>query len=109
MDNNDSGNGSSPNNNMQGANESGALIPADQQPANLNPGLMVDRSEDDGFVVINQALNQVISGAENEAGADAHKPEFGPNASKILAPMVQDISRSTGQGPAIPQNFDTHV
>ena len=53
MDNNDSGNGSSPNNNMQGANESGALIPGDQQPANLNPGLMVDRSEDDGFVVIN--------------------------------------------------------
>ncbi len=65
MDNQNSGNGSSPNNNMQGLVEN-----VDQQaevPANLNPGAMVDASQDDGFVVISNALNQINSGEANNA------------------------------------------
>ncbi len=69
---------------------------------------MVDASQDDGFVVISNALNQINSGEANNA-VEEGKPEFGPNASKILAPMVQDISKNTALSAAIPQNFDTHV
>lgn len=36
------------------------------------------------------------------------KPEFGPSASKMLAPMIQDIQR-TAVANTVPQNFDTHV
>lgn len=38
------------------------------------------------------------------------KPEFGPSASKLLAPMIAGIQRTGNAGEApSPQNFDTHV
>lgn len=61
---------SSVNVNMQGQPRLGAL--ADEQ------------IQEDGFIMLSNQINQGISGQ----GDGAHKPEFGPQASKILAPMV---------------------
>jgi hypothetical protein len=73
----------------------------------------------DGFVMLdNQDVNQVISGDPQEIGeadgadqvAESTKPQFGPLASKILAPSILGINKSAGQNQMIiPQNFDTHV
>ena len=95
--NNDSGEGAQPNENMAGQQPV-----ADPLSAHMN-----EQVNDDGFVMIpNQQVNQGNSGA---AGAMA-KPEFGPSASKLLAPMIAGIQRTGNASEApSPQNFDTHV
>ena len=96
--NNDSGEGAQPNENMAG-----------QQPvADLQSAHMNEQVNDDGFVMIpNQQVNQGNSGA---AGAMTKTVEFGPSASKLLAPMIAGIQRTGNASEALsPQNFDTHV
>ena len=68
---------------------------------------MNEQVNEDGYVMIpNQQVNQGNSGA----GAALAKPEFGPSASKLLAPMIAGIQRTgaANEAPSL-QNFDTHV
>ena len=88
----------------------------DDQP---DLGAQAQMQEQDGFIMINNPPGQVNqgsnnSGAENVGGANAGvKPEFGPMASKILAPSIGGAvthpSAGANAGTMVPQNFNTHV
>lgn len=67
----------------------------------------IGQSSDD---FVNQQVNQNISDNQVGEAVNGVKPEFGPMASKILAPSVTGIHRTPAASQsAIPQNFDTHV
>lgn len=73
---------------------------AEPRPAHLN-----EQVNEDGYVMIPNQINQGNSGPGGVA-----KPEFGPSASKLLAPMIAGIQRTGAATEApTPQNFDTHV
>ena len=98
-----------PPNNMQRQDE-GAV---EQPPASGNPANsadMSDRSGEDGFVHINNQHAPPNNNPLAPGGMDdLAKPQFGPQAAQILAPMSQAIQRANTQGLNVPQNFDTHV
>ena len=85
---------------------------AGQQPADpLLSAHMNEQVNEDGYVMIpNQGVVGVNQGnSGNPAGALA-KPEFGPSASKLLAPLISGIQRTANTiDTHTPQNFDTHV
>ena len=98
QNNNDNGEGAQANNeNMAG-----------QQPADPLSAHMSEQVNEDGYVMIpNQGV--VNQGNSGNPGALA-KPEFGPSASKLLAPLISGIQRTANTTDAqTPQNFDTHV
>ena len=96
---NDSGEGALPSNeNMAGQADQPAI--ADPSSANMS-----EQVNEDGYVMIPN--NQVNQG--NSGGA-MNKPEFGPSASKLLAPMIAGIQRTGASSETpTPQNFETHV
>lgn len=93
---NDSGEGAQPNNDMAGQVQPVAVDP--------NSAHMSEQVNEDGYVMIPNQVNQ------GNSGGVVAKPEFGPSASKLLAPMIAGIQRTGAASEApTPQNFDTHV
>ena len=72
--------------------------------------------EQDGFIMLNNPGQQVNQEGDDEADGGNNvpgaKPEFGPLASKMLAPSIGGaVAHPAVQnaGANIPQNFNTHV
>ena len=65
----------------------------------------------DGYVMLDQPEQDGAPQEQNPTQAtDAAKPQFGPQAQKVLANQVPAIERVTSASNArIPQNFTNHV
>lgn len=86
-------------------NEGEGVQPNNENMAEPRPAHLNEQVNEDGYVMIPNQVNQGNSGPGGVA-----KPEFGPSASKLLAPMIAGIQRTGAATEApTPQNFDTHV